>query len=599
MKNLNYSVVGNCRTAAIISEKGSVEWFCLPDFDSPSVFGKILDEDRGGSLEIHVSSDYSISQQYMAHTNVLVTSYKSDEEGCFDVVDFMPRYRTGDNTDYYTPAELYRMIKLTGGRPKFKVVYNPRLNYADGDVVNKYGPTFIKTCLKGNLENTIYLYSSLDFKSITDNREIELTKNEFLLISYNQKVVDIDMERVYLEYARTKLYWLNWSNRSKKFTILDEYIERSMLVLKLMSYQPTGAVLAALTTSIPEVIGGVRNWDYRYCWLRDASMSIETLIEIGHRGSANRFMKFITNILHSKSDTFQIMYGIHYERNIEETELKHLQGFKGSRPVRIGNAAYYQQQNDTYGYLMNVIYQYFHYFSGTLDEIEDIFEVVKHICRIVLKEWRNPDNGIWEIRNKKEHFVSSKVMCWVALDRAAKISEMLHNKDYTKRYSEEAKLIKQDVLENGWKEEIQSFSQTYSNLDLDSSLLLMEKYGFISADDPKYKKTVNAIYSNLNYKGLMFRYNNHDDFGKPNSAFTICNFWMVRGLYVTGRCHEALEMFERLLSYSNHVKLFSEDLDFDTKQQLGNFPQAYSHLALIDTALLFSEEVKLSRFIRP
>lgn len=599
MKNLNYSVVGNCRTAAIISEKGSVEWFCLPDFDSPSVFGKILDEDRGGSLEIHVSSDYSISQQYMAHTNVLVTSYKSDEEGCFDVVDFMPRYRTGDNTDYYTPAELYRMIKLTGGRPKFKVVYNPRLNYADGDVVNKYGPTFIKTCLKGNLENTIYLYSSLDFKSITDNREIELTKNEFLLISYNQKVVDIDMERVYLEYARTKLYWLNWSNRSKKFTILDEYIERSMLVLKLMSYQPTGAVLAALTTSIPEVIGGVRNWDYRYCWLRDASMSIETLIEIGHRGSANRFMKFITNILHSKSDTFQIMYGIHYERNIEETELKHLQGFKGSRPVRIGNAAYYQQQNDTYGYLMNVIYQYFHYFSGTLDEIEDIFEVVKHICRIVLKEWRNPDNGIWEIRNKKEHFVSSKVMCWVALDRAAKISEMLHNKDYTKRYSEEAKLIKQDVLENGWKEEIQSFSQTYSNLDLDSSLLLMEKYGFISADDPKYKKTVNAIYSNLNYKGLMFRYNNHDDFGKPNSAFTICNFWMVRGLYVTGRCHEALEMFERLLSYSNHVKLFSEDLDFDTKQQLGNFPQAYSHLALIDTALLFSEEVKLSKFIRP
>lgn len=599
MNNLNYSVVGNCRTAAIISEKGSVEWFCLPDFDSPSVFGKILDDDKGGSIEILVSSDYTISQQYIAHTNVLVTSYKSAEEGCFDVVDFMPRYRTGDNTDYYTPAELYRMIKLTGGRPKFKVVYNPRLNYADGDVMNKYGPTFIKTCLKGNLENTIYLYSSLDFTSITDNREIELTKNEFMLISYNQKVVDIDMERVYLEYARTKLYWLNWSNRSKRFTLFDEYIERSMLVLKLMSYQPTGAVLAAITTSIPEVIGGVRNWDYRYCWLRDASMSIETLIRIGHRGSANRFMKFITNILHSKSDSFQIMYGIHYERNIEETELHHLHGFEGSRPVRIGNAAYYQQQNDTYGYLMNVIYQYYHYFSGTLDEIEDIFEVVKHICRIVLKEWRNPDNGIWEIRNKKEHFVSSKVMCWVALDRAAKISEMLHNKDYTKRYSEEAKLIKQDVLEHGWKEEIQSFSQTYSNLELDSSLLLMEKYGFISADDPKYKKTVDAIYSNLNYQGLMFRYNNHDDFGKPNSAFTICNFWMVRGLYVTGRRHEALEMFERLLSYSNHVKLFSEDLDFDTKQQLGNFPQAYSHLALIDTALLFSEEVKLSKFIRP
>jgi len=176
---------------------------------------------------------------------------------------------------------------------------------------------------------------------------------------------------------------------------------------------------------------------------------------------------------------------------------------------------------------------------------------------------------------------------------------MLHNDEYSKRYSDEAKLIKQDVLEYGWKEEIQSFSQSYSNFDLDSSLLLMEKYGFISADDPKYKKTVNAVYSNLSYKGLMFRYNNHDDFGEPKSAFTICNFWMVRGLYVTGRRDEALDMFKRLLSYSNHVKLFSEDLDFDTKQQMGNFPQAYSHLALVDTALLFSNEIKLSKFIRP
>jgi len=293
------------------------------------------------------------------------------------------------------------------------------------------------------------------------------------------------------------------------------------------------------------------------------------------------------------------MYGIHYERNIDEKELNHLKGFKGSKPVRIGNAAFCQKQNDVYGYLMNVIYQYYRYFSGTLDEIEDLFEVVKHIGRIVLKEWRNPDSGIWEIRNKKEHFVSSKVMCWVALDRAAKISEMLHNEHYAKRYREEAKVIKQDVLENGWKDEIQSFSQTYSNLDLDSSLLLMEKYGFISGDDPKYKKTVDAVYSNLNYKGLMFRYNNHDDFGKPKSAFTICNFWMVRGLFVTGRQDEALEMFKRLLSYSNHVKLFSEDLDFDTKQQMGNFPQAYSHLALIDTAMLFSKEIKISKFIRP
>jgi len=599
MDGLNYGAVGNGRTAAIISAKGNIEWFCLPDFDSPSVFGKILDKDKGGSLDIIVSSDYTISQKYTTHTNVLETTFCSLEYGSFEVVDFMPRYRAGDSTDYYTPAELYRLIKLKNGHPKFKIGYNPKLNYANGNIVHKKGPEYIKSCLDGNLENTIYLYSSLNFDSILNNEEIELIQDEFLLVSYNQKVIKVDIERVYLEYERTKLYWMNWSNRSKKFTLFNNDIERSMLVLKLMSYQHTGAVLAALTTSIPETIGGVRNWDYRYCWLRDASMSVEMLILVGHRGAAKRFMRFITNMLRSKSDKFQIMYGIRYERDIKETELKYLDGYKGSKPVRIGNAAYYQQQNDTYGYLMNVIYQYYLYFRGTLDEIEDMFEVVKHIGRIVIKEWRNPDNGIWEIRNKKEHFVFSKVMCWVALDRAAKISDMLNRKDYAERYNNEAKLIKEDVLTNGWKEEIQSFSQTYSNLDLDSSLLLMEKYGFISPKNPLYKKTVNAIYNKLCYKGLMFRYNNHDDFGIPTSSFTICTFWMVRGLYVTGRKKEALEMFKRMLTYSNHVKLFSEDLDFNTKEQMGNFPQAYSHLALIDTALLFSKEVKLSKFIRP
>lgn len=600
MGNLDYGVVGNGRTAAFISAKGNIEWFCLPDFDSPSAFGKILDEDKGGSVDIMVSPDYSINQQYIEHTNVLVTTFDSPKEGCFEVIDFMPRYKTGDNNiDYYIPTELYRLIKLVSGHPNFKVNYNPRLNYGAGKIIHKNGPEYIKSCLDGNLENAIYLYSSLKFESILNQEEIELSKNEFMLISYNQKVITVDIERVFLEYERTKLYWMNWSNRSKKFTLFNDYIERSMLVLKLMSYQRTGAVLAALTTSIPESVGDVRNWDYRYCWLRDASMSIETLIQIGHSGAAKRFMKFIENILRSKSDNFRTMYGIRYERDIKELELPYLAGYKNSRPVRIGNAAFRQQQNDVYGYLMDVIYQYYLYFRGTLDEIEDMFEVVKHIGRIVIKEWREPDNGIWEIRNKKEHFVFSKVMCWVSLDRAAKISEMLHKEGYVKRYKEEAWLIKEDVLANGWKDEIQSFSQAYSNFDLDSSLLLMEKYGFLSPMDDKYKKTVDAIYDKLYYKGLMFRYNNHDDFGKPSSAFTICSFWMVRGLFVTGRKQEAYDLFKRLLKYSNHVKLFSEDLDFNTKEQLGNFPQAYSHLALIDTAMLFSQEVKLSKFIRP
>ncbi len=599
MENLNYGVIGNGRTAALVSDKGSVDWFCLPDFDSPSIFGKILDKERGGSLGFIVSSSYSITQQYIEHTNVLITTFDSTKEGCFEVMDFMPRYKTGEEQDYYIPSELYRFIRVRRGNPKMTINYDPKLNYADGEVIHKDGPEYVKTCMKDNLQNAIYMYSSISFNHILNKEEIELVRDEFILISYNQKVIKIDIDRVYLEYERTKLYWMNWSNRSKKYTYFDAYIERSMLVLKLMSYQRTGAVLAALTTSIPETVGEMRNWDYRYCWLRDASMSIETLIQVGHSGAARRFMGFIQNILQSKSDKFQIMYGIRYERTLNERELPYLCGYKNSRPVRVGNAAYYQKQNDSYGYLMNVIYQYYLYFKGTLDEVEDMFEVVKHIGRIVMTEWRNPDNGIWEIRNKKEHFVLSKVMCWVALDRGAKIAEMLHKDGYAERYRDGADVIKKDILTYGWNEDIQSFTQTYSNLELDSSLLLMEKYGFISPDDERYKKTVNAIYEKLYYKGLMFRYNNPDDFGKPKSAFTICTFWMVRGLYVTGREKEAKELFRRLLTYSNHVKLFSEDLDFTTKEQMGNFPQAYSHLALIDTAILFSEEVTFSKFIRP
>ena len=597
MEHLNYGAVGNCRTAALISDKGSIDWFCFPDFDSPSVFGKLLDEKKGGNMSFIVGNDYRISQRYLEHTNILSTLFEATE-GAFEVIDFMPRYKLLDY-DYYLPPELYRLIRLKRGTPRFRVNYNPALNYARGEVGHKTGPEYVKTYAKANERDTIYLYSGIPYDVIFNQQEVLLQRDEFLLVSYNQKLIPIDMNRVNLEFQRTRLYWMNWTNRSKKYTAFNEQIERSMLVLKLMSYQRSGAVLAALTTSLPESIGEVRNWDYRFCWLRDASMSIETLVKVGHRGAAERFIAFITGILHSKYDRFQIMYGIRGERVLTEYDLPHLAGYKNSKPVRVGNDAYHQMQNDSFGYLMDVIYQYYLYFPGTLDEIEDMFEVVKNIVRTVMEDWRKPDKGIWEIRGDEKHFVLSKVMCWVALDRAEKIAVMLQKGGYADKWRCEAELIKTDVFMQGWKEEIQSFSQTYCNTELDSSLLLMEVYGFIDATDPRYKQTVDAIYRKLMYKGLMFRYNNVDDFGIPSSAFTICTFWMVRALFVTGRQAEALNLFETLLSYSNHLGLFSEDLDFDTKSQLGNFPQAYSHLALINTAMLFGEEKRLSKFIRP
>lgn len=599
--NLNYGVIGNCRTAALISERGSIEWLCFPDFDSPSVFAALLDRTKGGSFGFDVPDGYAVRQSYVPHTNILSTRFASDE-GEFEVLDYMPCYRSFEK-EHYLPAELYRYIRFVKGRPRFRIRYDPAPNYAQGEVRIRRTAGFIESYSSADNKDRQYLYSSIPLQAVAGREEIRLEKDEFLLLSYNEKVIPIDIEREKIEYCRTLVYWLNWTNRTnrtnrtRQYTCYNEVVERSMLVLKLLSYY-NGAMLAALTTSLPETVGGVRNWDYRFCWLRDASMSIETMFRVGHTGAARRFMKFIQSSFMSRHD-YQIMYGIRGERKLTEVILEHLDGYKGSKPVRIGNDAYHQKQNDSFGYLMDLVWQYYRLMPGTLDEIEDMWEMVKSILATVAEEWRNPDKGIWEIRGEEQHFVSSKVMCWVALDRGARIAAKLGKEEFAARWREEAEAIRRDVMEHGWKSEIQSFSQAYGNLALDSSLLLMEPYGFIAANDPHYRKTVEAVRKALFRKGLMYRYNSEDDFGVPSSAFTMCTFWLIRALFVTGQHNEAKTLFSQVLRYGNHLGLFSEHLDFDTKEQLGNFPQAYSHLAIVNTALLFAEEKERLDFIRP
>ena len=597
MNNLNYGVIGNCRSAALVSAQGSIDWCCLPDFDSPSVFARLIDNGKGGFFSIVVDDKYTISQKYLIWTNIVCTEFRS-VDGTFEVIDFMPRYKLIDD-DYFAPAEIYRYIKYISGTPVFKVRYCPAFNYASEKVSNVTEDNYIRTYSRVNPTDCIYLYSSLDFKDVLESKEIVLTQHQFLLLSYNQKLIDINIQRVYLEFQRTKVYWLNWTNRSKKYEKYNNEIIRSLLVLKIMSYQPTGAVLAALTTSIPETIGDVRNWDYRFCWLRDASMSLETLIKMGHKYSAQRFLVYLKGILKSKNDSFQIMYGIRGERELAETELTHLDGYENSKPVRIGNAAYSQRQNDVFGYLVNIIHQYYEFFPGTLDEIEDMWEIVRNISRTISTHWEKPDKGIWEIRSDEKHYVFSKVMSWVAMDRAAKIAALLNKKYYFEVWRGIADDIREDVLRNGWNDDLQTFTQTYSNQDLDASLLLMAEYGFLAADDPRYKKTVLAVKNALFYNGLVYRYKNSDDFGMPSSSFTICTFWLIQSLFRIGMKDDAKSIFESLLACGNHLGLFSEDIDFSSKRLLGNFPQAYSHLALINTAILFSEEKFVSKFIRP
>ncbi|MGB8357320.1 MAG: glycoside hydrolase family 15 protein, partial [Bacteroidales bacterium] len=534
---------------------------------------------------------------YIYRTNVLCTEFKS-KKGTFEVIDFMPRYKTSEE-NYFAPAEIYRYIKHISGKPSFRVKYCPAFNYAREPVASLADKDYIVTYSVETPTDCIYLYSSLNFDDVLKSNNIELTQHQFILLSYNQKIIKIDITRVYLEFQRTKVYWLNWTNHSRRFKKYQEEILRSLLVLKIMSFQSTGALLAALTTSIPETIGEARNWDYRFCWLRDASMSVDTLLNMGHFYSAHRFMGYLKGILKSKNDTFQIMYGIRGERELTEQELPDLAGYENSKPVRIGNAAFSQRQNDVFGYLLHVIYQYYKFFPGTLDEVEDIWEIVRLICRMISTHWEKPDKGIWEIRNEEKHFVISKVMSWVAMDRAVKIAALLNKNNYAESWRGIANDIKKDVLTNGWKEDLQTFTRTYNDSDLDASLLLMAEYGFIDPADPRYKKTVIAVKKELFYNGLVYRYVSADDFGKPSSSFTICTFWLIQALFRIGEKDEAKKIFEDLLTFGNHLGLFSEDIDFSTKRLLGNFPQAYSHLALINTAILFSEEEILPKFIKP
>ncbi|SKB83515.1 Glucoamylase (glucan-1,4-alpha-glucosidase), GH15 family [Salegentibacter holothuriorum] len=599
MENLDYGIIGNCKSAALVSKTGSLDWCCLPNFASSAVFAKLLDEKIGGSFEFIVDDSYKITQEYLWETNILNTEF-TDGENSFQVIDFMPRYPREDGS-YYAPPDIIRFIRLISGKPKFRIKYDPRLDFAREKTFNTHKGNYIKSFTKEGKYDSLFFYSSLDLNDILEQKEIELTGNAYCLLGYHEKLITQSLDRSYLKFQRTKTYWMNWSSKTTRYTHYENEIMRSALVLKCLSYKKSGAVLAAATTSLPETIGEERNWDYRFCWIRDASMVIKVMAGLGHIKSAKDFLQFIIDIIPDKDEKIQIMYGINGEKELTEHILDHLSGYKDSHPVRTGNAAYIQKQNDIYGILMEVIYQQFNQFETSLENSEELWTVVRGIVSIVEENWQKPDKGIWELRTEDRHFVFSKLLCWVAIDRAIKIGEVLRmgiNDTHWKSLRAE---IYNDIYKNGWNEEVQAYTQYYGSKDLDASTLLMEQYGFIEAKDPRFVSTVQATERELCKDGLMYRYKNKDDFGEPTSSFTICTFWLIDSLFKIGEKKKAKKMFDQLLSYSNHLGLFSEDIDFETKRLLGNFPQAYSHLALIETAANFSigtssEESWLSEF---
>jgi len=587
MDNLNYGVIGNCKSAALVSKSGSIDWCCLPDFDSPSMFAKLLDEKKGGHFAIEPEGEYEIRQQYLRRTNILVTTFRQDGDA-FEVIDFMPRYKT-DNGNYHCPPDIIRYLRHISGTPRVKIIYEPRPAYAKNPVRTVVTDEFVKHFTTRGSYESVYLYSDLPLDQVAQGGPIDLTGDAFLLFSYNQKLVRPELDWAQLELERTKVYWMGWLARTTVFSDYREAVERSALVLKLLSYQQTGAILAAVTTSLPETIGDVRNWDYRYCWIRDASMTIGVLTKLGHYNVAKRFLQFILAIVPFKDEKIQIMYGIHRQKALIERELSWLSGYEGSRPVRTGNAAYRQKQNDMYGIVMDVIYQSLKVLGQSLDNKEELWTVVRSLVRNVYDNWHNLDSGIWEFRTRRHHFAFSKILCWVAADRAMRIAQFFGKTADMRSYAKLRDRIKADVLAKGVDPETGALTQFYGSTSLDSANLLAEPYGFLSADDPVYVNTVTETYNRLCVDGLTYRYRDRDDFGTPESSFTVCTFWMIKALYRIGRKDEARALFEKTLTYSNHVGLFSEDLDIKTKRLLGNFPQGYSHLALIDTAMTLSD----------
>ena len=458
-RGLNYGIIGNCKSSALINENSSIDWCCLPQFDSSSVFCKILDNDNGGSLKIECNDDFITSQKYLDKTAIIITTFKNDDSE-FDLVDFMPRFKD-DNEGYYSSPEIQRILIPKKGMPSFKVVYSPRLDYAKGETKSYIKENFIVSVLDEDIYETLFLYSNIDKKSILDSKEVLLNEVKYINLSYNEKIDLPSIENSLLEYEKTKVYWLNWCNKTPSFKFYNSEILRSAITLKLLTFEKTGAILAAVTSSIPETIGEVRNWDYRFCWIRDASMVIKIIAKLGHQRIVKNFIDFIVNLIPNKNEKLQIMYGIDGQKILHEKTLDHLSGYKNSKPVRVGNAAYLQKQNDIYGILMDAIHFQIETFKETNYKHEELWSIVKSVVWVVEKNWEKPDKGIWEFRNEDQHFTFSKVLCWVAIDRAIKISNIIQRGEKAKKWESLRLKIKNDILKNAWSAEKKAFTQIY------------------------------------------------------------------------------------------------------------------------------------------
>ncbi len=584
--SLDLAIIGNCQYSALITTRGKVTWACFPRFDSPALFDSLLDDDEGGHFTIEGAGEgWTTESRYLENSCILSTVWTRDGES-FEVVDFAPRFSLYDR--YFRPAMMVRLVRRRAGRPRIRVVCRPRFEYGLREAKALRGSNHITYLDWSNLD-TVRLTTDASITNVAQGVPFELAKDLHFALAWGEPFED--SFHVLDDFlARTHDYWTRWCRQTRVPVKYQDAVLRAAMTLKLHQFEDTGAVIAATTTSIPEIPGTERNWDYRFCWLRDAAFVIRALLRLGHSEDASRFCDYLRNLVTPDGDAFSLqpVYGIDGVAELTETILEHLAGYRGNGPVRVGNAAFTHVQNDVYGEVTLALSPLFYDERLLGAELEPVYEAIESLATAAIRTFPTTDASIWEYRGTSEHHVFSKFMGWVAVDRAARIAEHLGRTEHHERWTRAADGMREEILTEGYCEKTGSFVGAYGDTQLDASLLLMPILGFLPPDDPRMINTIDALHRELSVNGYMFRYKHEDDFGKQANAFTICSTWMVEALWLVGREEEAVEMFEQLLASRNSFGLLSEDIDPETGELWGNFPQTYSMLGIVNCALKLS-----------
>ncbi|MCE5316100.1 MAG: glycoside hydrolase family 15 protein [Parachlamydia sp.] len=583
----NYGVIGDLRTVALVGMTGSIDFMCFPDFDSPTIFASLLDTHKGGSFQITpLQENGKYKQMYLPDTNILLTRFLFSD-GIAELTDFMPV------ANLYKENILVRRVKSIKGKMTFRMLCSPRFNYARSGHTTKRDEKAIIFTSKGKDKLVLLLKSSVPIQIREGDGFAEFSLKpgetaEFILENITKEASCKESCKEFVDQAFTQTlnYWRNWAAQSTYKGRWREMVTRSSLVLKLLISHKYGSIIAAPTFGLPELLGGEKNWDYRYTWIRDAAFTVYALMRLGYTQETDAFIRWIEDKLQynlKKKHPLGLLYGIDGKIKIEEKEFRHLEGYRHSFPVRLGNAAYQQRQLDIYGDLMDSVYLYDKFVSPVS---YDTWQALTVQIDWIAKNWKSSDHGIWEIRGEKREFLHSRFMCWVALDRAIRLATKRSFPMSTKWIVERDKIM-HSVFHDFWNEKLQTFVQFKGSNKVDASCLLMPLVRFISPQDPRWLSTLKRVEEQLMVDSLVYRYmpEQAKEYGlkQGEGTFSLCSFWYTECLSRAGQLSKARYYFEKMLGYANHLGLYSEQLGFQG-EHLGNFPQALTHLALISTA---------------